>query len=230
MDEPFNKSLRKNSIQIKIGLLMILAVILLSTTCYLSYRNLSSIASSIQIDVKPELRLLSIREISMDLQKAENSVRMYTLTKNTADIKPYYKIISNIDEKVNGLRSECLNDTALMEQTNTISQLIEENIFIWNKLLLLNHDDVVVDYMKQLSDQLDSASESSQKKEKGILKRVFSRSNKSLLNEQEIMNNLNEIVEQDRTTKEKGVLRHHGCPPLRLWSLFTSPPRWATAL
>jgi len=203
MDEPFNKSLRKNSIQIKIGLLMILAVILLSTTCYLSYRNLSSIASSIQIDVKPELRLLSIREISMDLQKAENSVRMYTLTKNTADIKPYYKIISNIDEKVNGLRSECLNDTALMEQTNTISQLIEENIFIWNKLLLLNHDDVVVDYMKQLSDQLDSASESSQKKEKGILKRVFSRSNKSLLNEQEIMNNLNEIVEQDRTTKEK---------------------------
>jgi signal transduction histidine kinase/CheY-like chemotaxis protein/HPt (histidine-containing phosphotransfer) domain-containing protein len=203
MNEPFNKSLRKNSIQIKIGLLMILAVILLSTTCYLSYRNLSSIASSIQIDVKPELRLLSIREISMDLQKAENSVRMYTLTKNPADIKPYYKIISNIDEKVNGLRSECLNDTALLEQTDTISQLIEENIFIWNKLLLLNHDDKVVDYMKQLSDQLDSASESSQKKEKGILKRVFSRSNKSLLNEQEIMNNLNEIVEQDRTTKEK---------------------------
>jgi signal transduction histidine kinase/CheY-like chemotaxis protein/HPt (histidine-containing phosphotransfer) domain-containing protein len=91
----------------------------------------------------------------------------------------------------------------LLEQTDTISQLIEENIFIWNKLLLLNHDDKVVDYMKQLSDQLDSASESSQKKEKGILKRVFSRSNKSLLNEQEIMNNLNEIVEQDRTTKEK---------------------------
>ncbi len=164
MNESSNKSLRKNSIQIKIGLLMIVAVILLSATCYLSYRNLSSIASSIQIDVKPELRLLSIRGISMDLQKAENSVRMYTLTKDLADIKPYYKIISNIDEKVSQLRSECLNDTALLGQTDTISQLIEENIFIWNKLLLLNHDDKVIDYMKQLSDQLDSASESSQKK------------------------------------------------------------------
>jgi signal transduction histidine kinase/CheY-like chemotaxis protein/HPt (histidine-containing phosphotransfer) domain-containing protein len=207
MIEPFNKSLRKNSVQIKIGLLMILAVILLSATCYLSYRNLSSIASSIQIDVKPELRLLNIREISMDLQKAENSIRMYTLTKDPADIKPYYSIISNIDDKVSELRSECLNDTALLEQTDTISQLIEENIYIWNKLLLLNHDDKVVDYMKQLSDQLDSASESSQKKERGILKRVFSRSNKSLLNEQEIMNNLNEIVEQDRTTKEKLIMR-----------------------
>ncbi len=185
---------------------MILAVILLSTTCYLSYRTLSSIASSIQIDVNPELRLLSIRDISMDLQKAENSMRMYTISKNATDIKPYYKIISKIDDKISQLRSECLNDTALLEQTDTISQLIEENVFIWNKLLLLNHDDKVTDYMKQLSDQLDSASLTSQKKE-GILKRVFNRSSKSLLNEQEIKNNLNEIVEQDRTTKEKLIMQ-----------------------
>jgi signal transduction histidine kinase/CheY-like chemotaxis protein/HPt (histidine-containing phosphotransfer) domain-containing protein len=142
----------------------------------------------------------------MDLQKAENSIRLYTITRNPTDIKPYYTIISNIDAKVSQLRSECLNDTALLEQTDTISLLIEENIFIWNKLLLLNNDDKVTDYMKQLSDQLDSASQTSQKKE-GILKRVFNRSNKSLLYEQEIMNNLNEIVEQDRTTKEKLVMQ-----------------------
>ncbi|MCJ7446688.1 MAG: ATP-binding protein [Bacteroidales bacterium] len=193
--------MKKNPIQFKIGLLMILAVILLTATCYLSYRNLSSIVSSIQIDVKPELSLLSIREISMDLEQAENSVRIYTITRDLSDIKPYYTIISNIDEKVNKLRSECKNDSVLLEQTDNISKLIEENIFIWNELLVLNHDDKVVEYLRQLSDQLDSASANNQKK--GILKRVFSRNQKTLFDDQEIISDLNKIVQQDRMVKDE---------------------------
>ena len=46
--------MKKQSIQIKIGFLMILAVILLSAAGYLSYRNLSSIVSSIGVDEKPD--------------------------------------------------------------------------------------------------------------------------------------------------------------------------------
>ena len=53
---------------------MLLAVIILSATGYLSYRNISSIVSSIHVDVTPDLRVLTIREISMDLEKAENSI------------------------------------------------------------------------------------------------------------------------------------------------------------
>ena len=74
--------MKKATIQIKIGFLMILAVILLSATGYLSYRNISSIVNSIQVDLKPDKRLSSIREISMDLEKAQNSIRIYTNTHN----------------------------------------------------------------------------------------------------------------------------------------------------
>ena len=186
---------------------MILAVILLSATGYLSYRNLSSIVSSIQVDVKPELRLVSIREISMDLEKAQNSIRLYTNTKNTQNLKTYYTIISNIDGKVSRLRSECLNDTVLLEQTDTISKLIEENIFIWNKLLYLHNNHSVVDYLKQLSERLNSGSDDARKPEKGILKRVFSRDKKNTLNEKDIISDLQEIEQQDRVTKEKLMIR-----------------------
>ena len=182
---------------------MILAVILLSATGYLSYRNLSSIVSSIQVDVKPELRLLTIREISMDLEKAQNSIRIYTITNDTLDLHPYYTIISNIDEKVSRLRSECMNDPVLLKQTDTISKLIEENIIIWNELLYLSNNQKVVEYLKQLSDRLNSDSEKARKNEKGILRRVFSRSNKSLLNEKELISDLQEIQQQDSITKEK---------------------------
>jgi len=104
MTDPAKRHLKKNSIQIKIGTLLVVAVVLLSATCYLLYRNLSTIVSSISIDDVPELRLLSIREISTDIEKAGNSVRIYTVTKDPSDIKPYYAFISNIDEKVNKLR------------------------------------------------------------------------------------------------------------------------------
>ena len=201
MIDPSKKPVKKSAIQFKIGFIMILAVILLSATCYLLYRNLSLIVSSVHIDSNPELRLLSIRDISMDLEKAGNSVRIYTITRDPSDIKPYYKVISNIDEKVSTLRSECINDSILLEQTDKISNLIEENIVIWNELLVLYNDNRVIENMKQLSDQLNIATETNQKK--GILKRVFSRAPKNPLDEQEIMNNLNMIVKQDSTTKDE---------------------------
>jgi signal transduction histidine kinase/CheY-like chemotaxis protein/HPt (histidine-containing phosphotransfer) domain-containing protein len=203
MTNPFFRYLKRNSIQFKIGFIMIIAVILLSATCYLLYRNLSSIVSSIRIDENPELRLLSIRDISMDLEKAGNSVRIYTITRNSSDIEPYYTIISNIDEKVSRLKAECINDSVLLAQTDTISNLIEENIIIWNDLLVLYNDNKVMEYMRQLSDQFTTVTENSQKKERGILKRVFSRPPESPINEQAIVDDLNKIARENRTTKDE---------------------------
>ncbi len=186
---------------------MFLAVILLSATGYLSYRNLSSIVSSIHVDVKPEQRLLSIRDISMDLAKAESSIRIYMITNDTLDLQPYYTVISNIDEKVNKLRLECVNDPVLLEQTNTISKLIEENIVIWNEMLYLKDNDKVIKYLKQLSDRLNSAADNEQVTEKGILRRVFSRSNRSQIDEKELITNIQQMEQQDQITKEKLMTR-----------------------
>ena len=204
---PSTIPVKKISVQIKIGLLMILAVVLLSATGYLSYRNLSSIVTSIQLDLKPDLRILSIREISMDLEKAQNSIRIYTSTLNTLDLKLYYAIISNIDGKVSRLRSECLTDSLVLQQTDTISKLIEKNIVIWNQILYLYNNHTVVEDLKQLSDRLDSSSLEASKTEKNILKRVFSSTNKNRLNEKEIISNLKEIEQQDSITKERLMMR-----------------------
>jgi signal transduction histidine kinase/CheY-like chemotaxis protein/HPt (histidine-containing phosphotransfer) domain-containing protein len=205
MSGPDKKHLKKNSIQLKIGFLMILAVILLSATCYLLYRNLSTIVSSINIDETPELRLLSIRDISMDIEKAGNSVRIYTVTKDPSDIKPYYAFISNIDKKVSKLRSECNKDSVLLLQTDTISNLIEKNIHIWNKLLILSRDDNVIGNLRKLSVQLDSVSGTLRKQ--GILKRVFSLSPDTTHIEREIAADLDDIVEQNRETRDELALR-----------------------
>ena len=186
---------------------MILAVVLLSAAGYLSYRNLSSIVASIQVDLKPDPRLSSIREISMDLEKAQNSIRIYTSTHNSADLRPYYSIISTIDDKVSKLRTECLNDSLVLLQTDTISKLIEKNIDIWNQLLYLHNNQTAVEDIKQLSERLDSSSLETSKTDKNILKRVFSRTVKNRLDEKQISSNLKVIEQQDSITKERLMKR-----------------------
>jgi signal transduction histidine kinase/HPt (histidine-containing phosphotransfer) domain-containing protein/ActR/RegA family two-component response regulator len=180
---------------------MILAVVLLSATGYLSYRNLSSIVSSIQVDLKPDVRMLSIRDISMDLEKAQNSIRIYSSTHDTIDLRPYNTIISHIDGKVNKLKSQCVNDQILKQQIDTIGKLIDENILTWNQLLSINNSYTMVQDLKHLSGKLDSTSIEDRKNSKNILKQVFSRTTKNRLTENEIVNHLKEIEQQDSITK-----------------------------
>ncbi len=186
---------------------MMMAVMLLSATGYLSYRSLSSIVSSIRVETKPDLRLIMIRDISTDLEKAENSVRMFSITKNEQHLKPYYAVLSRIDKKVDSLRAECINDTLLLRQVDIVTGLIEENIMTWNQLLYLSHNDSVSHYLRHLSVQLDSISSGKREAEKSMLKKVFSRDKKSALDEKVLMNDLNRLGQQDSVTNEQRVKR-----------------------
>jgi len=194
---------KRFSIQVKIGLLMVLAVALLAATGYLAYKNLSSIVSSFNVDVDPGRKLLTIREISMDLQKAENSFRMYSVTGDEKDLQPYYSVISGIDEKVSRLREECSDSPLLLAQTDTITRLIEENIYIWNELLFLNQDNRVIEYLRQLPERLNISPQGEQDDERGILKRVFSRSEKNRIDEQALLTDLDRIEKEDQAVREK---------------------------
>lgn len=186
---------------------MVLAVALLAATGYLAYKNLSSIVASINVDVGPGRKLMAIRDISMDLQKAENSFRMYSVTNNDKDLQPYYEVISGIDAKITSLREECSDSPLLMAQTDTISRLIEENIYIWNELLYLNQNHQVIDYLRQLPERLNITEEDDEKSEGGILKRVFSRSEKNRVDEQALITDLDRIEKEDQVVREKMKLQ-----------------------
>jgi signal transduction histidine kinase/CheY-like chemotaxis protein/HPt (histidine-containing phosphotransfer) domain-containing protein len=199
--------MKKNPVQIKIGLLMILAVSILSATGYLSYQNISSIVSSIQVDTEPDVKVLTIREISMDLENADNSIRLYTITNDSLDLRPYFKVIWHINEKILKLRNNCGNDSLLVHQTDTIGRLIKQNIAIWAELLNLANTNQLSQDLKHLSDSLNLASANALKPEKGIFNKTFNRKYKSPINEVELISNLNRIEYQDRITKEKMMVR-----------------------
>lgn len=199
------RRVKSNSVQLRVGFLMIATVLLLTVVSYLLYRNLSQIVSSIRIEKDPEMSLLTIREISADIEKAGNSVRIYTVTGNSRHIRPYYTFVREIDEKVNRLRTEFEGDSVLLAQTDTISGLIGDNIFIWNNLLALHRDDNVIGDLRQLSEQLDSVSVIPRKE--GIIRRVFNRDTDTTSVEKVIAADLNTIVEQNQAKRDEMARR-----------------------
>jgi signal transduction histidine kinase/CheY-like chemotaxis protein len=187
----------KISLQAKIGMLMTLAILIISATGYLSFRSLSKIVSSIQVKSKPDMRLIIIREISSDLEKAENSVRMFIHTRNQKDIAPYYSTIALFDSKIERLHDASLNDTVLLNQIDTISKLMEENIVNWNLMLTLYHNDSVDNYIRKLSDRMAVAASNDKENEGSILRRVFGKKTPNTLDQKKIIQDLHVIERQD---------------------------------
>ncbi len=196
----------KNSLQVKIALLMIVAVVLLSAMGYLSYRSLSSIVASIHIDANPEIRLIAIRDISMDLEKADNSIRMYNITKNRKNLQPYYTTISHINEKIKTLKDESRDDEKLQMQIDSISSLIQNNIRVWNDMLSLYNDDSVNIYLNRISDKLATAQKDTLETKRNFFQRLFGRKKKTdttAVNQKELISDLNRIEQHDSLQNEK---------------------------
>jgi signal transduction histidine kinase/CheY-like chemotaxis protein len=187
----------KISLQAKIGMLMTLAILIISATGYLSFRSLSRIVSSIQVKSKPDMRLIIIREITSDLEKAENSVRLFIHTRKQKDIAPYYSTIALFDSKIERLHDASLNDTVLLNQIDTIRNLMEENIVNWNLMLTLYHNDSVDNYIRKLSTRMAVAASNDKENEGSILRRVFGKKTLNTLDQKKIIQDLNTIERQD---------------------------------
>ncbi len=197
----------KLSLPFKVGFLMILAVALVSVAGYLTYNSLSAIISSINVKTRPDLRLLLIRSIAADLDNAENSVRIYRLTKNQRDIEPYYTVISGIDSKVDSLKAASGNDTVFKAQIDTIAMLVEENMLVWNDMIDFYHADSLDTYVRKLTAKIAVGSLNNKVKEKSILRRVFSRKaikaeeQEKVLETQRMIDDIEQIEKQDSIKK-----------------------------
>jgi len=83
---------------------MILTVALILTVGFFSYKSLTSIVDSINSQSKPDYKLLQIRQVAAELDKAENSVRLFTISHDEQYLQQYYGSIKKVDEKMNGLK------------------------------------------------------------------------------------------------------------------------------
>ncbi len=191
--------MKKVSLQTKIGILMLVAVLLVISTGYLAYRSLSSVVSLIYNDIKPDYRLITLKAISTDLEKAENNIRMYTITRNDSLLTPSYDLTDSINKKLDMLLIESKNDHELYIQVGAITNLIENKYYVWGRMIDIYEDNNIESSLKSLSNEISNTP----KLEQNIFKRLFDHKQETGLNSEKITEKIMDIERQNRSKELK---------------------------
>jgi signal transduction histidine kinase/CheY-like chemotaxis protein/HPt (histidine-containing phosphotransfer) domain-containing protein len=141
------------SLQVKIGILLFLAIVIVVSIGFISYRSMQAIVASITSGAKSDYTLISLKDISLELEKAENNIRLYSLSKSGKNLNHYYEALDAIDGMIVTLKANT-NNSQLFSTLDTLNHLILEKQYIWNEMLMINKDDVLAERLKSLSDTL----------------------------------------------------------------------------
>jgi signal transduction histidine kinase/DNA-binding NarL/FixJ family response regulator len=191
--------MRKVSLQTKIGILMSVAVLLVISIGFLAYRSLSSVVSLIYTDIRPDYRLITIKAISIDLEKAENNIRMYTITRKDSLLTPSYDLTDSINKKVDILLKESMNDHELFIQISAINNLIENKYYVWGRMIDIYEDNNIESSLTSLSNEISNTP----KLEQNIFKRLFNHKQEYDLNTKQISEKIIDIEKQHRSKQLK---------------------------
>jgi signal transduction histidine kinase/CheY-like chemotaxis protein len=156
-----NYSLVKRiSIEVKIAILIVIAVGLVAVAGNIAYKSISYVVSTIKKEAQPNLSLVLIKEINTSLIQAESSIKYYTLTGKQKYLAPYYTVIRTTDDKIEKLRKYNVSSSDKIVQIDSISLLIHQKFLIWNRMLALKGTNRLENALSELSVRLDSSLDS----------------------------------------------------------------------
>ena len=131
--------MRRIKIEFQVTILTIIVVLAVMFSGYLVYQSLSQIVESIHKEARPDFKLLLIKDIASDLTEVENTVRLYTLTRDEKYFHPYKTINQSIQAKLAELKDYSLTNEEESLQIDSISSLTNEKLLIWERILALHH-------------------------------------------------------------------------------------------
>lgn len=126
--------MKKLKIEIQIILLMISIAFAVIISGYLVYQSLSRIVDTIHKEARPDLKLLLIKEITSDLNEVENTTRLYSLTGETAFIRPLKNLNAEIQEKLALLDEYGIPGSIEKLRIDSVRLLTNRKILIWDEL------------------------------------------------------------------------------------------------
>ncbi len=149
--------MKKITIELKIAILIVIAVGLVGIAGNIAYKSISYIVSTIKKEAQPNLTLILIKEINSSMIQAESSIKYYTLTGQKKYLAPYYNVIQSTNRKIAQLREFNLESSDRIVQIDSINSLIRKKYLIWNRMLALKGNDRLESALSQLSVKLDTS-------------------------------------------------------------------------
>ncbi|WP_372946843.1 ATP-binding protein [Mariniphaga sp.] len=200
----------KLRIEVQVTLLAVIIAGSVIATGYLAYKSLSNIVYSIQQETTPDYQLFIIKDIASDLAAIENSVRLYVLTNEEQNLKPYHQTGEAVRNKLKNLQTNYSTEYASV--VDSFHNLALEKLDIWQGILdlhnsSLNNEPTFSEIYSQLEvTQVDTII--TETREKGFLKGILGK-RKVIVDTLLVEKNLertqlrNEIQDIESSIKEK---------------------------
>lgn len=186
----------------KIALLLFIGIITILGSGYLSYKSLSSVVRLMQNEYTPDNKFYTIKNITTSIEKAENSIRLYGITKQEQHLKRYREALPIIDSNFTKLKKQYPGDQWFSSKIDTISLLLESKKRLWNEIILLWESDKTGKEFSILTDKLTTNNQDKDKK-RNLFDRLFnSQKDDQKINKQEILAKLNDIESIEKEIEE----------------------------
>ena len=141
---------KKDSVPVKIAILLFCGVVIILLSGFLSYKSISSVVRLIYTESKPQHGLTTIREISSNIERAENYIRLYGLTKRTRYLREYKDIASQIDSDIDSLYIQYPDDEWFSIKIDTIQDLFYAKTKIWKEMVSIWQYDTTKNIISEL--------------------------------------------------------------------------------
>ena len=168
---------------LKISLLLFAGVIIIVFSGYLSYRSISSVVTLIYRNNAPTHGLATIREITTTIDRAENNVRLYSLTKESYYLNKYRSLIGGIDSLIAGLYNQYPENDWFSQKIDTISLLVDTKISVWGEMITIWQYDTAYQAISQLAERFQPVKEepaADSVVKQGFFRRIFGRKNREV--------------------------------------------------
>ncbi|MCE4566122.1 response regulator [Maribellus sp. CM-23] len=130
--------MRKTKIEIPIILITVVMLALIVLSGNMVYKSLSEIVESWLSEARPDYKLIMVKDLHANLGDVENSVKLYSLSKNKTYLETYSELNQTIDNKLNELQHYAISDTAARGSVDSLLVLSRQKLLIWKNILNLH--------------------------------------------------------------------------------------------
>ncbi|RLD86923.1 MAG: hypothetical protein DRJ29_18565, partial [Bacteroidetes bacterium] len=167
----------KVSMPFKIAFLLFAGVVIIAFSGYLSYKSISSVVTMIYSNNSPDDGLATIQEITTTIDRAENNVRLYGLTKEDNYLRKYYGLINGIDSVIDKLYKQYPEDEWFAHKIDTIDALINVKTQVWREMISIWQYDSTRNAISDLAEHFQPVEPIPEVKQ-GFFKRIFGKKKK----------------------------------------------------
>lgn len=145
--------------KIKVFIIFFLAISAVGLVGYMSFIALSKLMVTLETTVQPDHREQDLKTLLYHISEAENTVRIFTITRETKYLSTYQSTIENSRNVLEQIRQNSSDSSFILQHLDTIALLMDRKADTQGRLIRVSQEHRKVNIYEELMSEFDSLAE-----------------------------------------------------------------------